>query len=151
MKRRSCCRTGWIGSLMADDYFKRAPGGAEYAGDHILMDLFGAAFLADPAYIQQIMRVSCRLAGAKVISEKYHHFGTGQGVSGMTILAESHASIHTWPERGFASVDIFMCGSGNPARAAELIRKFLVAKEYTLTNVRRGEAGAERKSDYVKA
>ena len=52
--------------------------------------------------------------GATILHGHFHHFGPNSGVSGVLVLAESHVSIHTWPERDYAALDIFVCGDCNP-------------------------------------
>jgi S-adenosylmethionine decarboxylase len=77
-------------------------------------------------------------AGATVVGESFHKFAP-QGVSGVVLIAESHLFLHTWPEYGYAAVDIFTCGdSVKPELAAELIIKTLGAKNPTLVELRRG-------------
>jgi S-adenosylmethionine decarboxylase len=60
---------------------------------------------------------------ARVLFSHFHAFGEGQGVTGVVLLAESHITIHTWPECGFAAADIFMCGSAQPELALALIKR----------------------------
>ena len=103
------------------DHFKSDGHGNAYAGDHLLIELWEAHDLTDPAHIQEALETSARAAGATVIHSYYHPFGEGQGVSGVTILAESHISIHTWPERAYAAIDVFMCGDCDPRRTLPVI------------------------------
>lgn len=93
------------------------------SGVHLLADLHGvdAALLADGARIDALLREAALAAGATVLHSHFHSFGDQLGVTGVVMLAESHISIHTWPESGFAAVDIFMCGAAQPARALEVI------------------------------
>ena len=87
-----------------------------YAGMHLLVDLWGATNLNDPAHIDAALREAAEAAGATILHGHFHHFSPNGGVSGVLVLAESHISIHTWPERDFAAVDIFMCGACDPRR-----------------------------------
>ena len=80
-------------------------------GTHALIDMRGAAHLDDPARIEAILRRSAQAAGATILQAHFHHFGPEMGVTGVLMLAESHISIHTWPETEFAALDIFMCGA----------------------------------------
>jgi S-adenosylmethionine decarboxylase len=98
----------------AADHFKSDGGGNTYAGDHLLVELWDADCLGDAPYIQAALERAARAAQATVVHSHYHPFGEGMGVSGVTILAESHISIHTWPERGYAAIDVFMCGNCDP-------------------------------------
>ncbi|WP_265564055.1 adenosylmethionine decarboxylase [Sphingomicrobium arenosum] len=93
------------------------------AGNHALLDCRGIAHgLDDPAQLERIMREAAEAARARVIAAHFHHFGEGQGVTGMLMLAESHISVHSWPEHGFAAFDIFMCGAADVERAIAVIR-----------------------------
>lgn len=89
-----------------------------YDGRHLIADLHDCAGLDDPARIERCLRDGAATAGATVIEVRLHHFGPGQGVTGVALLAESHISIHSWPEHGYAAVDIFMCGRRNDLDAA---------------------------------
>ncbi len=112
------------------DFFSRCPvTGEEYAGRHILADFWGVSNLSNVEFIKQSIEQSAKSAEADILYSYYHPFGEGLGVSGVTVLAESHISIHTWPERDFAAVDIFMCGNCDPEQALEhLINVFKPAK-----------------------
>ncbi len=105
------------------DYFKEQ-NGEIYAGSHILADLWGADRLDDIKYIEEAMRKAVEVCGATLLHIHLHHFGDGCGVSGIAVLAESHISVHTWPERGFAAFDIFMCGSCDPELALPILQKY---------------------------
>lgn len=109
-------------------------------GRHLLLDLAGIAAprLTDPVALESALREAAGLAGATVLSGHFHHFGEGGGVTGVLLLSESHISIHTWPEHGFAAVDIFMCGDTRPERAAEAIAAALQAQERRCHAVQRG-------------
>ena len=120
------------------DHFKTDGRGTHYAGDHLLVEMWDATHLADAAFIERSLEKAARAAGATVLYSYYHPFGEGMGVSGVTILAESHISIHTWPEHGFAAVDVFMCGDARPERAVEVIQATLAAASVSLREVARG-------------
>ena len=70
--------------------------------------------MCDLGFIRETIEESVLRTGAKILHSYYHPFGDGMGVSGVTVLSESHISIHTWPERSFASIDVFMCGNCDP-------------------------------------
>ncbi|MGB1881027.1 MAG: adenosylmethionine decarboxylase [Gammaproteobacteria bacterium] len=108
------------------DHFKTDQRGTAYAGDHMLIELWDAHNLTDAGLIEQTLTRAARAAEATVLHAYYHPFGEGQGVSGVTVLAESHISIHTWPERGYAAIDVFMCGDCDPNRTLpEIERAFM--------------------------
>jgi S-adenosylmethionine decarboxylase len=92
-----------------------------YAGRHLLIDLHGASRLGDLDHIRQACIDAARATGATVLGEHFHHFGEGCGVSGVVLLAESHLSVHSWPEADFAAFDIFVCGDCDPALAIPVL------------------------------
>ena len=90
-----------------------------YDGQHLIADLHGcAASLDDVARIERALRTAAAAGGATIIDLRLHHFGPGQGVTGVALLAESHISIHTWPEHGYAALDFFLCGARHDLDAA---------------------------------
>jgi S-adenosylmethionine decarboxylase len=109
------------------------------AGSHLLADLSGieASRLGDCDELEALLRSAAAAAGARVLHSHFHGFGDGYGVTGVVLLAESHISIHTWPEDGFAAVDIFMCGASRPQTALELIQAALAPQHCQLNTVRR--------------
>jgi len=111
------------------------------AGTHLLADLGGVApgLLADAAAIDALLRQAALGAGAQILHSHFHTFGPGQGVTGVLLLAESHISIHTWPEHGFAAADIFMCGAAQPQRALAIIEAALQPATRTVKTVARGQ------------
>ncbi|WP_425500692.1 adenosylmethionine decarboxylase [Roseospira navarrensis] len=67
-----------------------------------------------------------------------HHFTPNGGISGVLVLAESHVSIHTWPERAYAALDLFMCGDADPYRALPVLRAAFRPTTVTLSENKRG-------------
>lgn len=119
------------------DYFVQKDG-VKFAGTHLLVDLWGAANLADPDHIDRSLREAALAAGATILHSHFHHFSPNGGVSGVVVLAESHISIHTWPERDFAAVDIFMCGSCNPYDSLPVLKAAFKPESVQLGEQRRG-------------
>ena len=89
-----------------------------YEGRHLIADLHDGTRLDDVAHIERCLTDAAAAAGATLLELRLHSFGPGQGVTGVALLAESHISIHTWPENGCACVDIFMCGRSHDLEAA---------------------------------
>ena len=112
--------------------------GMTYAGEHLILDLYGAERLDDPQLIETVLVDAARKAGATVLSCDFHHFQPNGGVSGVIVLAESHISIHTWPERNFAALDVFMCGDCRPINTVEVIREAFSPERIGLSEIRRG-------------
>ena len=96
--------------------------GKSYAGVHLLIDLYNAPRLDDIGYIEEVLRDCVTAAGATLLHIHLHHFTPNGGVSGVAVLAESHISIHSWPEHNFAALDVFMCGDTNPHKAVDVLR-----------------------------
>ncbi|GGY90407.1 adenosylmethionine decarboxylase [Pseudoduganella plicata] len=108
-------------------------------GTHVLADLSGAApaLLADSKRLEVLLRDAAVAAGATILHSHFHAFGPGQGVTGVVLLAESHISIHTWPEQCFAAADIFMCGASQPELALAVMRAALAPAACEVRTVRR--------------
>ena len=77
-------------------------------------------------------------AGATLLHIHLHHFTPNGGVSGVAVLAESHISLHTWPERGFAAFDVFMCGACDPYKAMPALRAAFKPERVELQEEKRG-------------
>ena len=110
-------------------------------GRHIMMDLQGcdADKLDDSEYIRDVLEKAAVAAKATIVKTVFHRY-LPQGVTGFCLVQESHLSIHTWPEYGFAAVDIFMCGQeGDPQKALEYIRTALGGEEGQVMEIARGE------------
>ncbi|MBL8469703.1 adenosylmethionine decarboxylase [Methyloversatilis discipulorum] len=115
-------------------------------GLHVLLDLHQVepGVLADLGRIEAVLDEAARAAGAHVLGGHFHPFGPGLGVTGVLLLAESHISIHTWPEHGYAAVDVFMCGKAEAMTAARLIGERLQALRVEVREQARGtEIGTE--------
>lgn len=109
-------------------------------GRHLLADFHGVAAgrLGDAVAIEALLRAAADAAGATPVAGHFHPFGPGLGVTGVLLLKESHISIHTWPEHGFAAVDVFMCGSARPELAVDVIEAALVPASCVRRDVARG-------------
>jgi S-adenosylmethionine decarboxylase len=90
--------------------------------------------------IDALLRAGALAAGARILHSHFHSFGDAQGVTGVVLLAESHISIHTWPEYGFAAADIFMCGDAQPRLALDLIERVLKPASSIVQQIARGGA-----------
>ena len=83
----------------------------EFLGRQLLVEFHQCSpeLLDDVAQVRDILLEGARRSGATIIQETFHEFSP-QGVSGVIVIAESHVAIHTWPEHGYADIDIFSCG-----------------------------------------
>jgi len=109
-------------------------------GKHLLLELkeCNQEVLDDLDFLRSTLVAAANDCGATVLGESFHPFNP-HGVSGVVIIAESHLSVHTWPEYGYAAVDIFTCGdSVQPEKAAEVLIEKLGAKSHSLIEIQRG-------------
>jgi S-adenosylmethionine decarboxylase len=114
------------------------------SGTHLLADLYGieANLLMHANAIDTLLRAAASAAGARILHSQFHTFGEALGVTGVVLLAESHISIHSWPEYGFAAADIFMCGEAEPQFALDVIEQALRPQSRVVQTIARG-AGAD--------
>ena len=109
-------------------------------GRQLLLELKGCEgeTLNDLDFLKSALLAAADEAKATVLGESFHRFKP-QGISGVVIIAESHLFIHTWPEYGYAAVDIFTCGNSvKPEKAAETLIRKLGAKDYSVLEMQRG-------------
>ncbi len=112
--------------------------GVRCAGAHLIVDLYGAQRLDDIDYIEATLRRCVAAAKATLLHIHLHHFQPN-GVSGVAVLAESHISIHTWPDAGYAALDVFMCGKANPDACVPVLREAFKAKRVAIGEHLRGQ------------
>ncbi len=115
-------------------------------GRHLLLELreCNAALLDDLVYLENALVCAAKESGAIVLDKSFHHFAP-QGVSGIVLIAESHLSLHTWPEHAYAAVDIFTCGTTVKIEvAAEALIKQLDSRDPSMLEVKRGIMVRER-------
>ena len=118
------------------DHFQRREGEV-FAGTHLIIEVVEGQGLDDEARIQQAFRDCVDAAGATLLHIHTHKFSP-QGVSGVAVLAESHISVHTWPEAGYGAFDVFMCGQADPWAAVDVLRDAFKAGEVRVQELRRG-------------
>ena len=124
-------------TISAKDYLVRKDGRV-YAGSHVLIDFWGASNLSEPDLIEATLREAAAACDATVLHVHVHQFLSNGGVSGVAVLAESHISIHTWPEIDFAAFDIFMCGNCAPERALPVLRRVFRPGRESVDEQKRG-------------
>ena len=116
-------------------------------GKHLLLELNDCdpKLLNDISFIREIMLAAANESGATVLGESFHQFSP-QGVSGVILIAESHLSVHTWPEHGYAGADIFTCGTRvKPEKAAEVIIAKLKPGTHSVILMNRGMIEVKQK------
>jgi S-adenosylmethionine decarboxylase len=121
-----------------DDHFV-VRNGVRCAGVHLIVDLYEAERLDDLDHIEAALRRAVVAAGATLLHVHLHHFEPNGGVSGVAVLAESHISIHSWPEASYAAIDIFMCGSANPDACVPVLREAFKPKRVAVGEHLRGQ------------
>jgi S-adenosylmethionine decarboxylase len=112
--------------------------GVECAGMHLILDLYGAKYLDDLNRMEQAFRDAVVKAGATLLHIHMHHFTPNGGISGVAVLAESHISVHTWPERDYAAFDVFMCGDARPELAIEVFKAVFEPERAVVSEYLRG-------------
>ncbi|HMK86914.1 MAG TPA: adenosylmethionine decarboxylase [Steroidobacteraceae bacterium] len=111
------------------------------SGRHWIVEFYGAAGLADARLLRAALRRAVESAGATLIGLKFHRFGRSGGITGVALLAESHISIHSWPEFDYAALDIFMCGHrSRPEKALAALRESLKPRKVRIRRLCRGLA-----------
>ena len=110
-------------------------------GRHLLVEYHGcdSAILDDVERVEALMRGAAKAARTTIVASVFQPFSP-QGVSGVVVVEESHLSIHTWPEHGYAAVDFYTCGAAVPERAHAVLRDGLDATSAEVMTVERGRA-----------
>ena len=130
---------GWYESCKSNDTEILHNISSQNIGRHCILELYQCdhARLNDEAFIRTSITSSAKIAGATLINLVTHSFKP-QGVTGLALLAESHISIHTWPEIGYAAIDVFTCGDHTmPEKACELFAKDFLSKNLSFKNIAR--------------
>jgi S-adenosylmethionine decarboxylase len=120
-----------------DDHFIRREGRV-YAGTHLIIEVVGGTGLDDEARIERAFRDCVAECGATLLHIHTHKFSP-QGVSGVAVLAESHISVHTWPEIGYGAFDVFMCGDAEPWRAVDVLGRAFETSDVRVKELLRGD------------
>lgn len=108
-------------------------------GRHLLVEYVGCTFdaLNNVDEIRELMERAAMAAQMTIVASVFHPFNP-QGVTGVVVLEESHLSIHTWPEIGYAAVDFYTCGGGEPGRAHDVLEAGLRAQSFQMLEIARG-------------
>ena len=111
-----------------------------HLGQHVLAEFFECDpnILNNVEKIEELMVEAALECGATIVQKCFHMFNP-YGVSGVVIISESHLAIHTWPELGYAAVDLFTCGDKcNPKISYEFLKKKFNSKDASFTELKRG-------------
>ena len=109
------------------------------AGTHLIIDLNDGRGLDDLLRVETAMRRAVEAAGAHLLDLHLHHFSP-QGITGVALLAESHITVHTWPEIGYAAFDAFMCGEADVRAVVEVFSQAFETGNLTVRAIQRGPA-----------
>jgi S-adenosylmethionine decarboxylase len=120
-----------------EDHFIRRDGRV-FAGTHLIIEVVGGTGLDDEARIHRAFRDCVEECGATLLHIHTHKFSP-QGVSGVAVLAESHISVHTWPEIGYGAFDVFMCGDAEPWRAVGVLARAFATDDVRVKELLRGD------------
>ena len=112
--------------------------GEIFAGTHLIIDFWEATNLDSLERMEAAMRACIDECNATLLHIHLHHFTPNGGISGVAVLAESHISVHTWPEKKYAAFDVFMCGESNPHKAVEILSRYFQPKRSEVIEERRG-------------
>lgn len=126
----------------ANDYFiERA--GEKFAGVHLIIDCLGSCNISSLETIERCLRDAVVAANATLLHIHLHKFTENGGVSGVAVLAESHITIHSWPENDYAALDVFMCGSADPHQTIDVISQAFDPSEIRVQEILRGKGVVE--------
>jgi len=109
-------------------------------GTHFLLELAGCPYhkLNDPGFVENALLGAAKEAKATIVTSTFHTFNP-YGVSGVVVIAESHLTIHTWPEIGYAALDVFTCGGeALPAKAVDYCIRAFEATNHSFIEIKRG-------------
>lgn len=109
----------------------------EYAGKHLLLEFWGAQDIDSIEFIEKALADAVNACQATLLRIDLHKFEP-QGVSGVAVIAESHISIHTWPEYNYAALDIFVCNGKDPYLALASLKKSFKPQKVVVAEVKRG-------------
>jgi len=122
----------------------------QYLGRHILAEFFecDSNVLNNPQMVEKYMLEAALECGATIVNKCFHLFAP-HGVSGVVIISESHLAIHTWPEYGYAAVDLFTCGEQcDPKVAYEFLKEKFNSKDTKYTQLNRGLMNSSTKLEH---
>jgi len=109
------------------------------AGRHLIVDLHGAHMLDDIAHVEETLRRCVEASGATLLHMHLHHLKSTGGVTGVAVLEESHLSIHSWPDEGYAALDVFMSGNADPLSVVPVLQKAFKVREVVIKTHFRGK------------
>ncbi len=137
LHNNSATSTKELPNELPNELFVQANGFA-FAGRHLLFDCWNASNLDDVEVIEKALQDAVVATQATLLHIHMHPLNQHGGIFGVAVLAESHISVHTWPERDYAALDIFMCGNANPALALPIFRTAFSTENIEMSEHMRG-------------
>ena len=134
------CASSLLDDERADHFIRQD--GVVFAGTHLIVEVVGGSGLDDPERVERALRRCVHACKATLLHLYLHRFQP-QGVSGVAVLAESHISVHTWPEIGYGAFDVFMCGDAEPWKAIDVLRSEFAAEDIQVKSLLRGDGIVE--------
>ena len=122
---------------MQPDHFVEHEG-MRLAGTHLILDLWQANNLDDINAVVAMFYETAKATGATLLRVNLHRFTPSGGIMGVAVLADGHISIHTWPERTYAAIDLFVCGSAKPHAAIKIVKTIFAPAILTVVEHKRG-------------
>lgn len=119
------------------DHFSHRTDGQFRAGTHLIIELKNATGLDDKTCIERAFRDCIKATGSTLLHIHLHRFQP-HGVSGVAVLAESHITVHTWPELGYGAFDVFMCGAADPWLTIDVLSQAFQTKDIEVKEISRG-------------
>lgn len=119
------------------DYFTEKDGHI-FAGTHLIVDIWDASNLSDLKLMETTLKQAVLVSGATLLHIHLHHFNENGGISGVAVLAESHITVHSWPELDYCAMDVFMCGAAKPHKAIDIFKQAFNTEQVLVTEHRRG-------------
>lgn len=114
-------------------------------GKHLTVDMYGCSFasLDNLEFVKHAMLTAVKESNMTLLNFSFYKFEP-QGLTALALLAESHMSIHTYPELGYAAIDVFTCGDhSRPDKAVAILKHFFKPEKTKTTNIKRGDFGSE--------
>ena len=112
--------------------------GMHYAGQHLLVDMWGAKNLDRLEIVRNALLESINACGANLIELMLHQFSPNGGITGTAVLSQSHLCIHTWPEENFVAIDLFMCGLSDPIQILPVLQAAFSPERVDIHEYKRG-------------
>lgn len=119
------------------DHFSIQNDGQHRAGTHLIIEVKSATGLDDQARVERAFHACVAATGSTLLHIHLHSFQP-HGVSGVAVLAESHITVHTWPELGYGAFDVFMCGDADPWRAVDVLAQAFETSDIDVKEISRG-------------